>query len=56
VVVFGVVLGMLRAGMVAPIYWMAWIIIYVLCAVSALNGKYFKLPIIGPMADRMAKN
>jgi uncharacterized membrane protein len=33
---------------------MAWIIVWVLCAVAALNGKYFKLPFIGPMADRLA--
>jgi uncharacterized membrane protein len=54
VVVFGMVFGMLRAGVVAPLFWMAWIIVWVLCAVSALNGKYFKLPIIGPIADRLA--
>ncbi len=54
VVVFGMVFGMLRAGVVAHLFWMAWIIVWVLCAVSALNGKYFKLPIIGPIADRLA--
>jgi uncharacterized membrane protein len=54
VVVFGMVFGMLRAGVIAPLFWMAWIIVWVLCAVSALNGKYFKLPIIGPIADRLA--
>src|SRR5580658_5808627 len=54
VVVFGMVCGMLRAGVVAPVFWMAWVIVCVLCAISALNGKYFKLPIIGPIADRMA--
>jgi uncharacterized membrane protein len=54
VVVFGMFLGNLRAGIVAPLYWMVWIIACVLCAVAALNGKYFKLPVIGPIADRMA--
>jgi uncharacterized membrane protein len=54
VLVFGMVFGMLRAGVATPIFWMAWIIVCVLCAVSALNGKYFKLPIIGPLADRLA--
>jgi len=54
VLVFGMVFGMLRAGVLAPMFWMAWIIVWVLCAVSALNGKYFKLPFIGPMADRLA--
>jgi uncharacterized membrane protein len=54
VVAFGMFLGNLKAGVVAPIYWMAWIVVWVICAVSALNGKYFKLPVIGPMADNMA--
>jgi uncharacterized membrane protein len=54
VVVFGMVFGTLRAGVIAPLFWMAVIIVFVLCAVSALNGKYFKLPIIGAIADRLA--
>jgi uncharacterized membrane protein len=54
VVAFGMVFGDLRVGVIAPIYWMAWIVVWVLCAVAALNGKEFKLPIIGPIADRLA--
>jgi uncharacterized membrane protein len=54
VLVFGMVFGIHWAGFITRIFWMAWIIVWVLCAVSALNGKYFKLPIIGPIADRMA--
>jgi uncharacterized membrane protein len=54
VMIFGMVFGLLRAGVVAPLFWMAWIIACVLCAVAALNGKYFKLPVIGPIADRLA--
>ncbi len=54
VLVFGSVLGFHIYGFVTRIFWMVWIIVWVLCAVSALNGKYFKLPIIGPIADRLA--
>ena len=54
VVVFGTVFGIHMAGFITRIFWMVWIIVWVLCAVSALNGKYFKLPIIGPSADRLA--
>ncbi len=35
--------------------WIAWMLIWVLCAVSALNGKRFKLPLIGSLAAKMAK-
>jgi len=54
VVVFGMVFGIHMAGFITRIFWMVWIVVWVLCAVSALNGKYFKLPIIGPIADRLA--
>jgi uncharacterized membrane protein len=54
VLVFGMVFGISWAGFVTRIFWMSWIIVWVLCAVAALNGKYFKLPIIGPIADRLA--
>ena len=54
VMIFGMVFGLLRAGVVAPIFWMVWVVGCVICAVAALNGKYFKLPVIGPIADRLA--
>jgi len=38
------------------IIWLAWILVWVLCAVNALNGKRFKLPIIGALAERQAGN
>jgi uncharacterized membrane protein len=54
VLVFGMVFDIHLAGFITRIFWMAWIVVWVLCAVGALNGKYFKLPIIGPIADRLA--
>jgi len=53
---FGTDLGLPGASAMAPLYWMGWIIVFVVCAISALNGKHFKLPIIGPIANRMANN
>ena len=34
--------------------WIFWILIWVLCAVNAVNGKRFKLPIIGALAEKLA--
>ncbi len=34
--------------------WTAWMLIWVWCAVEAVNGKRFKLPIIGPLAEKEA--
>jgi uncharacterized membrane protein len=34
--------------------WLAWVLIWVLCVVQAINGKRFGLPIIGPLAEKQA--
>jgi uncharacterized membrane protein len=34
--------------------WLAWILLWVICGVEAMNGKRFKLPIIGALAERRA--
>jgi uncharacterized membrane protein len=34
--------------------WVFWILIWILCAVNALNGKRFRLPILGPLAQNLA--
>lgn len=31
-----------------------WLIVWLLCMFNAFNGKRFKLPIIGPMAEKQA--
>ena len=36
--------------------WLCWVLIWILCAVNAINGKRFKLPIIGALAERQAGN
>jgi uncharacterized membrane protein len=40
-----------------PITWLIaifWLLVWAFCAVSALNGKRFKLPILGALAERQA--
>ncbi|MFY9853527.1 MAG: hypothetical protein WAK26_06580 [Terracidiphilus sp.] len=32
--------------------WLAWILLWIICGVEALNGKLFKLPIIGNLAEK----
>jgi len=34
--------------------WSGWVIVWVFCAISALNGKSFKLPLLGGLAEREA--
>ncbi|MGD0860641.1 MAG: hypothetical protein ABR912_15170 [Terracidiphilus sp.] len=62
-VVVGTILGIavprLPAGffglhLIWPAIDVAWLAIWLLCAVKAINGRLFKLPIIGNLAERMA--
>ncbi len=34
--------------------WLAWILLWVICAIEAVNGRRFKLPIIGAIAEKRA--
>ena len=39
---------------VTRIIWFLWILLWIVCAVNALNGKNLKLPIIGALAEKQA--
>lgn len=39
---------------VSRLVWLAWILLWILCVVNAVNGKRFKLPLIGALADKQA--
>ncbi len=39
---------------VTRIIWLLWILLWIVCAVNALNGKILKLPIIGALAEKQA--
>jgi uncharacterized membrane protein len=36
------------------IVWVLWMLLWVVCVVQAVNGKLFKLPIIGNIAEKLA--
>jgi uncharacterized membrane protein len=49
--------GVLGYHLWAPtiwIVWLFWILLWVICLVQAVNGKRFKLPIIGALAEKQA--
>jgi uncharacterized membrane protein len=35
--------------------WIFWLLIWVLCAINALNGKRLGLPLIGAISERLAR-
>jgi uncharacterized membrane protein len=39
---------------VTRIVWLLWILLWIVCAVNALNGKLFRLPLIGALAEKQA--
>jgi uncharacterized membrane protein len=39
---------------VTRIIWLLWILLWIVCAVNALNGKMLKLPLIGALAEKQA--
>jgi uncharacterized membrane protein len=34
--------------------WLAWLILWLVCFLKAMNGQRFKLPILGELAERQA--
>ena len=41
-------------GWLARIVLVLWILLWVLCVIQALNGKRFRLPLIGQMAEKLS--
>jgi uncharacterized membrane protein len=39
---------------VQVLLWTAWTLVWVLCAITALNGRSFKLPLLGTLAQKEA--
>ncbi|SRR6266568_1763038 len=39
---------------VIRVIWVLWLLVWVVCVVQAVNGKLFKLPIVGNIAERLA--
>jgi uncharacterized membrane protein len=51
--IFTAFLGFAILGLSALV-WIIWALVSVWCAISALNGKRLKLPLIGAFAERQA--
>jgi uncharacterized membrane protein len=56
--ILGVIMAMVHLGFLLiflwPICWIGLVILWVLCIVSAAQGKWFKLPFIGDFAKKQA--
>jgi len=46
--------GFIGLHLIWPVIDVCWLAIWILCVVKAVNGRLFKLPIIGNLAERMA--
>lgn len=50
--------GALGARLFVPVtmlFWLFWLFVWILCVLKALNGKRFKLPVVGRLAQRQAE-
>jgi uncharacterized membrane protein len=54
VLAFSMIFGAFLFVALSRLMWVFWILIWILCAVNALNGKRFKLPLIGNIAENLA--
>jgi len=34
--------------------WLGWVLVWILCVINAINGRRFKLPLIGGLAEKQA--
>jgi len=41
-------------GILSLLIWLACFVAWILCVIQALNGKRFKLPVIGALAEKQA--
>jgi uncharacterized membrane protein len=59
-VAIGIVLGMtvffapFAFLLLSRLVWLCWVLVWILCLINALNGKRFKLPVIGALAEKQA--
>jgi uncharacterized membrane protein len=52
--VFFVFLGAFFLLTLGRVIWLAWFAIWLLCALKALNGQRFRLPLIGDLSEKQA--
>jgi uncharacterized membrane protein len=51
---FGLVFGSVLMIAIPRLISICWILLWILCAIAAVNGKRLKLPIVGPLAEKLA--
>ncbi|MDR3410835.1 MAG: DUF4870 domain-containing protein [Formivibrio sp.] len=52
--VFFMVFGAFFLMALPRLVWLAWLALWLVCVVKALNGQRFKLPLIGNLAEKQA--
>ncbi len=61
-IVLSILIGILSAissylgfiGILFPLIWLVWFAALIFCAYKAYQGEWFKLPVIGDMAEKFA--
>jgi uncharacterized membrane protein len=51
---FSLAVGSVLFVALTRLIWVFWVLTWILCAINALNGKAFRLPVIGPFAAKLA--
>lgn len=55
VVVLNIILAVtFFLSILIPLVWIAGFVLWLICVINAFQGKYFKLPVIGDYAERIA--
>jgi uncharacterized membrane protein len=54
ILAFSLIFGGILFLALTRLIWVFWLLIWILCAINALNGKRFKLPLIGGIAEGLA--
>jgi uncharacterized membrane protein len=52
ILVFGSFSGGFLAVTVTRVLWIGWMLLWAMCAVTAVNGRRFMLPLIGALAEK----
>jgi uncharacterized membrane protein len=51
---FTLLLGPFVFLTISRLIWLAWFIVWLLCLINAFNGKRYKLPLLGDLAEKQA--
>jgi len=54
VLAFTLIFGVFIMLAITRLVWLAWLVVWIICVVNAANGKLYKLPILGDLAEKQA--